>query len=239
MKAVNTCHARSLSRRIAAVVWLLVMLTASPLVSAAPKDIADRVQACAGCHGEAGRVPASEDYFPSIAGKPAGYLYEQLINFRHGRRHHEIMHAMFAVLSDSYLYEIAEYYAAQTPRVAPPSRASSDATTGAEGLIRKGDPERDLPACTACHGERLLGASPTIPGLLGLRSEYLAAQLGAWREGTRRAAAPDCMHTIAQRLTSDEIDRVSRWLASQAYPAGEKPRQGLPEPLPLPCGASR
>ena len=108
-----------------------------------------------------------------------------------------------------------------------------------EMLIRHGDTSRDLPACTACHGDDLVGAKPTIPGLLGLRSEYLAAQLGAWREGTRRAAAPDCMHTVAIRLSPAEIDRVSRWLASQPYPTNAQPLPQLPDPLPLPCGASR
>ena len=202
-------------------------------------SIAERVEACAGCHGAEGRVDTQEAYFPSIAGKPAGYLYEQLINFRHGRRHHDIMQAMFAVLSETYLYEIAEYYAAQAPRLAPAGDSPAAEPGAMEVLIRQGDRSRNLPACTACHGQRLLGAQPTIPGLLGLRSEYLAAQLGAWREGTRRAAAPDCMHSIATHLSPEEIDGISQWLAAQPYPSNAKPLARLPEPLPLPCGASR
>ena len=229
---------RRLSRMLRHSGWLLAtsIAWAQPLP---PDNMDARVQPCAACHGESGRVAADEDYFPSIAGKPAGYLYEQMINFRHGRRQHDIMQAMFAVLSEGYLNEIAVYYAAQTPKLHSPTRLSEPDAGEIEMLIRHGDATRNLPACTACHGDDLVGAKPTIPGLLGLRSEYLAAQLGAWREGTRRAAAPDCMHTVAIRLSPAEIDRVSRWLASQPYPRNAKPLPQLPDPLPLPCGASR
>jgi len=206
---------------------------------ASEAGMGERLQACSGCHGERGRSDPEHAYFPAIAGKPAGYLFEQLINFKKGRRHHDIMQSMFAVLSDQYLQDIAEYYAGQTPRHSAAVSHPAAETRGAETLVFQGAPDRDIPACAACHGKALTGALPTIPGLLGLRSEYLAAQLGAWREGTRRAAAPDCMHTIAQRLRSDEIDRVSKWLASQPYPTGAKPLPQLPDPLPIPCGASR
>jgi cytochrome c553 len=47
--------------------------------------IAQRSLACAACHGKEGRA-TSEGYFPRIAGKPAGYLYNQLRNFHEGRR---------------------------------------------------------------------------------------------------------------------------------------------------------
>ena len=55
---------------------------------AAPKvedSMAQRVLACTGCHGAQGRA-ASDGYYPRIAGKPAAYLYNQLLSFRDGRR---------------------------------------------------------------------------------------------------------------------------------------------------------
>lgn len=61
----------------------------------------EHVKACAACHGEAGRS-AAEGYYPSIAGKPADYLYAQLQHFRDGRRHNEVMAGMLAFLSDAY-----------------------------------------------------------------------------------------------------------------------------------------
>jgi cytochrome c553 len=44
-----------------------------------------RAQGCVTCHGNSGQGTA-DGYFPRIAGKPAGYLYNQLIAFRDGTR---------------------------------------------------------------------------------------------------------------------------------------------------------
>ena len=48
--------------------------------------MAQRTLACTACHGEQGRA-GPDGYYPRLAGKPAGYLYNQLVNFREGRRH--------------------------------------------------------------------------------------------------------------------------------------------------------
>ena len=48
-----------------------------------PDTIGQRVLACAACHAQKDRDDA---YFPRISGKPEGYLYNQLVNFRDGRR---------------------------------------------------------------------------------------------------------------------------------------------------------
>ena len=56
----------------------------------APDTIEARTQACAACHGVQGQGTAN-DYFPRLAGKPAGYLYNQLTAFRSGRRRYPPM----------------------------------------------------------------------------------------------------------------------------------------------------
>ena len=48
-------------------------------------NMAQRTLACTACHGPQGRA-APDGYYPRLAGKPAGYLYHQLLNFRDGRR---------------------------------------------------------------------------------------------------------------------------------------------------------
>ena len=45
--------------------------------------MAQRMQACVMCHGKEGRA-TNAGYFPRIAGKPAGYLLNQMKNFREG-----------------------------------------------------------------------------------------------------------------------------------------------------------
>ncbi|WP_176329176.1 c-type cytochrome, partial [Burkholderia vietnamiensis] len=81
-------------------------------------------------------------------------------------------------------------------------------------LVNDGDRTRNIPACAACHGASLTGMEPAIPGLLGLHAQYISAQLGAWRYGTRVSTAPDCMHDIASRLGNDDITAVAAWLSS-------------------------
>jgi cytochrome c553 len=215
---------------------LLAALACPTLATAAASDIAERVQACAACHGSEGRSP-EEGYAPSIAGKPEGYLHEQLRNFRDGRRQNRVMQPMLAFLADDYLREIAAYYSAQPPALRVAERGASAAVLAAgQALVENGAAARGLPACQACHGPELLGAVPAIPGLLALSPDYLAAQLGAWREGVRKATAPDCMAEIAERLTPEEIAAVTAWIASRPVPELHAPAAAAPAELPLACG---
>jgi cytochrome c553 len=215
---------------------LLLASLAWPALAADDDGIAARVQACAACHGNEGRSP-EEGYAPSIAGKPAGYLEQQLHNFRDGRRQNRAMQPLLAFLADDYLREIATYYSAQTPALRVAERGTS-ATVLAVGqaIVERGDTARGLPACQACHGAELLGAVPAIPGLLALSPDYLAAQLGAWREGVRKAAAPDCMAEVARHLTPEEIAAVTAWIASRPVPELHAPAAAAPAELPLSCG---
>jgi cytochrome c553 len=220
---------------------LLALAALAPARAAGPAvedSIAQRVQACTVCHGREGRA-TPDGYFPRIAGKPAGYLYNQLVNFRDGRRRYAPMTYLVEHLSDAYLHEIAGYFATLDLPYAPPLPAQAPAAALALGerLVREGDATRELPACTRCHGERMTGAEPAIPGLLGLPRDYLLAQFGAWRTGQRRAAAPDCMATIAQRLRPDEITALASWLAAQQPPAAGAPQVQARAPLPISCGS--
>ena len=201
--------------------------------------LAQRLQACTVCHGAQGRA-TPVGYQPRLAGKPTGYLYHQLLNFRDGRRDYGPMTALVDPLSDAYLQEIAAHFAAlEVPYPAPqPSTAAPATLQRGEQLVRHGDPARGVPACTQCHGDTMMGVAPAIPGLLGLPRDYVNAQLGAWRSGKRRAQAPDCMAHVAQQLSLGDIDAVSHWLAAQPVPPGSKPLTGLPagQKLPVACG---
>src|SRR3954470_4925361 len=86
---------------------------------AVPDTIAQRVTACTPCHGKEGRA-TNEGYFPRIAGKPAGYLYNQLLNFRDGRRNYPLMVYLVEHLTDDYLSEIARYFASLDVPYPPP-----------------------------------------------------------------------------------------------------------------------
>ena len=198
-----------------------------------------RTAACIACHTAQDKVQG-DVYYPRIAGKPAGYLYNQLMNFKEGRRQYPLMNYMVDNLSPAYLQEIAQYFSSlhlPYPPVAP-GNAPAQLLERGRLLATEGDKSKNVPACVACHGQRLTGVEPAIPGLLGLPRDYVNAQFGAWRNKARRAHAPDCMAEITARLTLEDVNAVSHWLAAQPTPSDPRPAAAIARPLPLACGSA-
>ena len=199
-----------------------------------------RVQGCVTCHGQSGQG-TNNGYFPRIAGKPGGYLYNQLVAFRDGTRKYPPMNYLVAYLPDSYLREISEHFAQQRPPFAAREQANVDQTTLTRGqsLVTGGDNQKGIPACVACHGKGLTGMNPGIPGLVGLRPNYIAAQLISWRVGNRHAAEPDCMKRVATRLSDTDITAVAAWRARQDAPKDPAPESSNLVRMPWACGSQR
>jgi cytochrome c553 len=229
--------------RIAMVGWGLgIFVQAFPVSAQTPGQLPDtmaaRVEACTPCHGNQGEG-TSDVYFPRLAGKPAGYLYNQLLAFKNGRRKYPPMNYLLEYLGDPYLQDMADYFAEQRPPL--PAAAASDVSAQimqqGEALVTRGDPARQIPACGSCHGPGLTGMEPGIPGLLGLRPNYISAQLGAWRYGTRTAKAPDCMQQVAARLTEADVTAVAAYLASRPAPINNALGPKGAYVLPFACGS--
>lgn len=228
---------------------LALWLALTPLATATAKgfedSMAERTRPCTACHGDQGRA-GPDGYYPRLAGKPAGYLYNQLKNFAEGRRHYGLMTRLVDPLSDAYLRDMADHFASlKLPYPAPapsPSRTAPALLARGQQLALRGDATRQVPACTACHGERLTGLQPHVPGLLGLPLDYLSAQLGAWQTHQRQAQAPDCMAQVVERMDSSDLIAVATWLSTQALPtdstaaAAPTPRRSA-APLPR-CGSA-
>lgn len=210
----------------------------APMTDQAANTMEARVQACIGCHGAQGRG-VENVYFPRLAGKPAGYLYNQLVAFRDGRRKYAPMNYLLEYLPDPYLKQMADYFANQNQALPqlPRPLVSQEILKHGQILVAEGVPAKKIPACVACHGQNLNGREPGIPGLLGLRSDYISAQLGAWRYGTRTAIAPDCMQMIASSLSEAEVLAVSSWLASLPASAKIRPINASAAQLPMACGS--
>lgn len=198
----------------------------------------ERVAACTSCHSAA--TEATPDGFsPRIAGKPVGYLFNQLLGFRDGRRTYPPMVYLVQNLSEAYLREMAAYFAELELPYPPPERTalSNEESARARNVVEHGDPARGVPACTECHGRNLAGIDPGIPGILGLPRQYMNAQFGAWRSGRLRSQAPDCMAEVASRLAQADAALIAAWLAAEPVPIDTK-REAAPRKLPLECGAN-
>jgi cytochrome c553 len=239
-----------MSARVAIAILAAFALLGAPILAAAqveavpafaqPDSLEARVQGCTTCHGQSGQG-VSGGYFPRIAGKPSGYLYNQLIAFRDGTRKYPPMNYLLAYLPDAYLREIADHFSKQRPPFGAREPAIVDPATLARGesLATRGDSQKTIPACIACHGAGLTGMNPGIPGLVGLRPAYITAQLTRWRVGDRHAAEPDCMKRIATRLSDSDVTAVSAWLARQDPPKDPSPESSNLVRMPLACGSQR
>ncbi|HEU4669854.1 MAG TPA: c-type cytochrome [Dyella sp.] len=235
-----TTHPRSL--RGAALLLACLLVGAAHAADGTPRTVPDtlaqRIASCTACHGEHGEGSPDTGFFPRLAGKPAEYLARQLRYFQLGLRKYGPMEYTVRPLSDAYMHEIADYFAQQQVPYSPsPTPRVSDALmVRGQTLTEHGDPGRKIPPCQACHGSQLTGVEPSTPGLVGLPYDYVSSQLGSWRTGTRAAAAPDCMATVANRLTPDDITAVSAYLATRQLPADLHAQPAGTVTPPLQCG---
>ena len=222
----------------------LVLLLCATYVRAAespvvPDTLQQRIAACTSCHGVHGEGTPGSGYFPRLAGKPAAYLARQLQDFQNGLRKYAPMEYTVRQLSPAYMHEIADYFAAQqVPYQRSPVPEVSAAALQRGGAT--GQPWRsgaqDARLRRAATAASSPGCEPSTPGLVGLPYDYVSAQLGSWRTGTRATAAPDCMAAIANRLTPADITAVAAWLASREVPADTHAQAAGSVTPPLLCG---
>ena len=66
--------------------------------------------------------------------------------------------------------------------------------------------------CAACHGATGISVGEAIPNLAAQRGGYLAAQLRAFKEGSRKSPV---MNAIAAQLSADDITGLSAYFAAQ------------------------
>ncbi|WP_198140777.1 cytochrome c [Nitrosospira sp. NpAV] len=171
-------------------------------------------QVCAACHNPDGNsvIPTN----PSLAGQHAEYITKQLENFKSqdgkpAERESPVMGAMVAPLSAEDMKNLGAYYTQQIPR----SGGAKDKSLAQQGekIYRGGNLESGLPACAGCHSPNGVGIPPSYPRLAGQHSEYVAAQLRAFRTDQRTKDPNNEMHMIASRMSEKEIQAVSEFIS--------------------------
>jgi cytochrome c553 len=174
------------------------------------QDIDGNVHLCSSCHGITGRSVSPD--FPILAAQPAEYLEAQLHAFRdHSRADphaHTYMWGMAAHLDDAAIKNLADYFSRQPAVAGRP--ADDNMSAAAKVIFTGGIEERNVPACTGCHGENAEGQGP-FPRLAGQHRDYLATQLRLFRSNSR---ANETMHENALNLTDSEIGALANYLSS-------------------------
>jgi cytochrome c553 len=90
---------------------------------------------------------------------------------------------------------------------------SSVLLAGASVAVAAGDAaagKAKSAVCAGCHGANGVSAAPIYPNLAGQKEAYLAAQLKAFRDGTRANAI---MAPMAKPLTDADIDNLAAYYA--------------------------
>lgn len=142
---------------------------------------------CAPCHGAKGEG-TNNAYFPRLAGKPAGYLTNQLFAFHTGHRHYPPMNYLLAYLA-----------AVPLPRI-----------------VINGAPLRNITPCGSRHGA--LDNKVGSPWLEGQSAAYIKSQLEAFASNARRNDISQQMRNIARRMTPEEIQEAAEYYAAQPSP---------------------
>lgn len=170
-------------------------------------DAARNVAACVACHGAAGNSTIAQN--PKLAAQHGAYVVKQMMDFRSPARANPVMSPIAKALSDEDIRNVAAYLEAQALK--PGAARNKDTVEFGKQIYRGGIAEKNVPACAACHGASGSGIPAQFARLGGQHAEYTTEQLNKFRSRERTNSAQ--MVTIARRMTDDEIQAVSDYIA--------------------------
>ena len=205
-----------MNKPILATLLILGTWLAAPTAATAQGDAeagAAKAAVCAACHGADGK--ALQPTYPNLGGQHPSYIAKQLANYRDGERVNALMTGQAANLSDEDILDLAAHFGAM-PKVE--GVASEETLALGERIYRGGITAAGVPACIGCHGPGGLGNPASVfPLVSGQNAGYTADQLRYFRSGERANDPNAMMRSIAKRLTDEEIDALSNYMAG-LYP---------------------
>jgi len=163
---------------------------------------------CVACHGVDGNSPNPE--WPNIAGQHPQYILKQLQAFKAGERQNPLMSPIAMTLSEEDMKDLAAFFSQQTLTglEADPAKVELG-----QRVYRGGDLEANVAACSGCHGPAGRG-NPTAlyPSIQGQHATYVAAQLRAYRAGTRTTDQNAIMRDVTRTMSDEQIDAVAAYV---------------------------
>jgi cytochrome c553 len=189
---------------VAALGW-----TSSAFAAVGTKEAGQaKAATCSACHGMDGNSLSPE--WPNLAGQHVSYIVKQLTLFHGGQRQNPLMSPMAATLSEQDMADLAAWFSSQTLRggETDPSKLQVG-----RHVFRSGNLQKQVPACAGCHGPTGRGNAPAAyPSIQGQHATYVAAQLRAYKAGSRTTDPNQMMRDIASSLSEDEIDAVASYV---------------------------
>ncbi len=165
-------------------------------------------ETCAACHGPNGNSVVPD--FPSLAGQQKTYLLREMLDYKEGRRHSDVMAPLMTQLGQEDMNRLADYYAAQQP--APGTVSKPELLALGKRIYLEGNTKSGVPSCDGCHEENGEG-SKKFPRVAGQHVAYTLGQIEQYASG-KRSNGVKVMRTIAERLTREEAEAVAEYMAS-------------------------
>ncbi|MBI5897945.1 MAG: cytochrome c4 [Rhodocyclales bacterium] len=187
----------------------LSLVSANPGATAATPDRIASIasERCEACHGVGGQ--GNNSMFPKLSGQNEAYLVQQMFNFKSRARRSSVMEPQLADLSGEDIVLLARHFSNRALRGTPASDPQL-ATMGRK-IYAEGNPASGVAACHVCHGPAAHGGQ-MLPRLAGQHAEYLELQLRRFIERSR-TTDQTLMHSVAMRMTDEEIRAVSHYLS--------------------------
>jgi len=216
-------------RKLLVCLFALLVLQINPTTSFAG-NAQQAVAACVACHGDKGNSLAP--IFPKLAGQNKKYLAKQLIDFKLHKRKNPTMEGLAGGLDDQTIEEIAAYYSRQKATITPAAETDENEDededsdealqSNPEDLLEKGrnlylygNLGTKVPACSTCHAPNAMGNPLAgFPVLKNQHATYLVTTLKQFRDGERKNDTNGMMHMSAKKMSAEEINAVSAYLAS-------------------------
>jgi cytochrome c553 len=168
-------------------------------------------RACSKCHGQYGA--SISPLFPVLAAQLPGYIEAELKLFRlRGRsdpRGRAFMWGIARGLTDEQIKGVAQYFSSQPAVKGSGARNPALADKG-KVMYENGAPDRDIEACTVCHGHSGEGVN-TQPRLAGQHRDYVVTEMFQYRSGLRENKV---MQHVTEKMTDDEIAAVVDYVAT-------------------------
>lgn len=182
-------------------VVILGALLGAGATPAAAQGIAEKVEVCAGCHGQDGKP--IDKTIPIIWGQQLGYIYIQLRDFKRGDRKNEIMQPIASSFEKDDMLAIAEYFSKKPwPDLGQP-RSPKDVSERALSADRS-------VGCTGCHLDQFQGDG-TVPRLAGQSREYLTKAIADFR--TRARGNNPGMSDLMLATPPDDLAALEEFLS--------------------------
>jgi cytochrome c553 len=184
-----------------ALVAFCVLAVAAPRAPEMP--LAERIQQCAGCHGEDGN--SRMEKIPSLAGQPDFFLQNQLVLMRERVRPIEAMEPFVRGLTDDEIVALARHYASLEAKPSGEPVDRSLAARGADLAVRL--------RCGSCHLPTLAGQQQ-MPRVAKQRIDYTFETLRAFRDD-RRSGADTLMSAAVYGVSDADLMALAHYAASR------------------------